>query len=108
MNAIPIDDLADRWGASRRHLRQLARRLGCYSRIGHAMVLTDADQAALLEATRCSGSTGAAKSGGSEARLPDDGYTEAQALLSGHAPRPGRRASKRGNGTVVTMVPKVS
>ena len=56
MTATPAE-LAHRWGASERRIRREARRLGCCSEIGRAMVLTDVQQARLLEALQCSPST---------------------------------------------------
>ena len=101
---ITPSEAAARLGVSERALRTVAREIGACSIIGRAMILTERDIAAILEATRpCSKSTSAATSGTSQAPLPGGDFAALQALRTKQSRSASQPKPKRGNGKVISM-----
>ncbi len=101
-------ELAAEWKCSERALRRLARKIGACRVLGKSMILTDADQAALLEAMRCpspSTDARAEQSGITAVQLPDIDYEALVELRTRQERSASRPRRKPATGKVIWMDP---
>jgi hypothetical protein len=98
------EELAAHLGASERFVRDEVRALGCFAKIGKRVIMLEHHVEAFMEAMECrSNSTGGAKSGTSEERLPV-GDTEAlHSRLTRKKPNAFGRTKSPKLGNVVSM-----
>lgn len=96
--------LAESLGVSPRRVQDEVRALGCYCKIGGKIIMRADHVHQFMEAMECpSKSTGAAKSGTTQAQLPVGDYAALVAQRTKQSPKGSRRQSKTRRGDVILM-----
>lgn len=98
------DELAVHFGASKRCVRGKVRELGCYSQVGGRMIMFMHHLETFLESIECpSKSKNAAKSGTTQAVLPEGDSGALRERLTKRKPKKSPRKRNPTPGTVVSM-----
>lgn len=101
---ITPKELAAHLGASERFVCDEVRALGCFAKIGSRVIMREHHVDAFMEAMECrSNSTGGAKSGTTEERLPVGDSEALQARLTRKSRNASGRKRKPKPGNVVSM-----